>query len=64
MQVPRNSLFLHVKEPLYGAARPETNGSFTKRVMMINLEVGGLLEVVRLLVPALPLMPGRVCCSL
>jgi len=37
----------NVKEPPYGAARPEANGSLTKRVMMINLEVGGLLEVVR-----------------
>jgi len=32
---------------VYGAARPETCGSLTKRVMMINLEVGGLLEVTR-----------------
>ena len=37
----------YVKEPLHGAARPVTCGSLTKRVMMINLEVGGLLEVVR-----------------
>ena len=37
----------NVKEPPIGAARPETYGSFTKRVMMINLEVGGLLGVMR-----------------
>jgi len=39
--------FINVKEPLIDAARVEKYGSFTKRVMMINLEVGGLLVVAR-----------------